>query len=255
MPTANGPGIDSPAGITFTSQPNVLAKTISLSSSPAPAPVTNTPAVISSVAPTPKDSSQSTSKGTSVPNLTGVTTSGSLIISGMGSLRTTLGTGTSRTGLATGTIAAGTGTNGDVTQSSNPAVVTLTNSTSAGGGAGATSSSNPGGDSKSGGSGSGNNNLGAIVGGVLGGAALICLMVFGVLFLRKYNKREGGGINRGKNGKGKRKTWWSMSGIERSDRYSVHEVDGVETAKHEKEGTLPHFEMRASLKRPPVELP
>jgi len=86
------------------------------------------------------------------------------------------------------------------------------------------------------------NNLGAIVGGSIGGTALVVFFVLGILFIRKYQRRPDDSTNRNS------KSWWrptyrttemQTGGLHEKAGDSIvrYETDG--RAIHEKEGSGP----------------
>ncbi|CZR60056.1 uncharacterized protein PAC_09951 [Phialocephala subalpina] len=83
------------------------------------------------------------------------------------------------------------------------------------------------------------NNTGAIVGGVIGGLALLCFVVFGVLILRKVQRKDD-------DSKPKRThSWWRFHQNTEMQTGGLHEKDGGEILKFEKDGN-PRFEKEGS---------
>ncbi|KAH7393405.1 hypothetical protein BKA64DRAFT_86545 [Cadophora sp. MPI-SDFR-AT-0126] len=234
---ANGAGTDGPVGITWTSQLARAAKTLSLTSSGSVVSTTSPPAPVSTSATAPVNSPSS-----SVPVATGSTSSRSTSPSAASSSR------------ETAPPASLSSSSSSTSSSSSPTdTSTSPNATN-----GATSST----DSKP----SASNNVGAIVGGVIGGLALLCFIIFGALFLRKYQRNHDSTTPK----RTPSHSWWRRTyrttemqtgGLHEKDGDVVlprlekdgnqlHEVVGDMPTRHEKEASL-----IKNRRYTPIELP
>ncbi|KAH7321735.1 hypothetical protein BKA65DRAFT_556081 [Rhexocercosporidium sp. MPI-PUGE-AT-0058] len=236
---ANGAGVDGPVGITWTSQSAKAARTFSLDSSG----TTSLPIVTttSSALPTASNTSQ-------LP-----------VESAKSSTRPSTGsTGSSSRASSTSTGSSSSVTTPAISSSPSPTSSPPNTATNPGPTSGAIAST----DSKSGGS----NNVGAIVGGVIGGLALLCFIIFGALFLRKYQRKDDNSAPK----RTPSNSWWrriyrttemQTGGLHEKDGDVVlprlekdgnqlHEMVGDMPARHEKEASLVQ-----NRRYTPIELP
>jgi hypothetical protein len=86
------------------------------------------------------------------------------------------------------------------------------------------------------------NNLGAMVGGGIGGAALVVFFVLGILFIRKYQRRPDDSTKRNS------KSWWRRTyrtteiqtdGLHEKDGRAIYEKEGSGPIRLEKEAVVP----------------
>lgn len=228
---ANGAGTDGPVGITWTSQVARAAKTLSLTSSGSVVSTTSSPASASNSTPAPVSSPSS-----SVPVVTGSASKSSSTVTGSSSGVTAPPTSSLPSPASSRTDSS---TSPDAT---NEAI--------------ASTDANP----------ASSNNVGAIVGGVIGGLALLCFIIFGALFLRKYQRKDDDTSPK----RAPSHSWWRRTyRTTEMQTGGLHEKDGdVVLARLEKDGNQLHeavgdmparHEKEASLVKnrryTPIELP
>ncbi|KAL2068157.1 hypothetical protein VTL71DRAFT_16255 [Oculimacula yallundae] len=225
---ANGAGIDGPVGITWISSSVRIAKTFSLTASGA-AP--NQPVIVT---PSPVPVSSATVFPTPVQS------SGSNPSATKGSFQSSTTSTESNTRITP------------------PPTLSPSSPTNSGSISGQNSNTDTKPDAT--------NNIGAIVGGVLGGVFLLCFIIFGALFLRKYQRKD----NMVALKRTPSNSWWRRAyrttemqtgGLHEKDAdmglpvlekdgNQLHEVVGDMPARHEKDASL-----IKSRRYTPIELP